>query len=78
MTPNSIELTNCAIHADSNRNVLITCGYRANGLGRHIERLAELLHAPILTSFDGKGTVDESHPLSFGGKLLFMGIYMGS
>lgn len=61
----------------ANRNVLIACGYRANsnGLGRHIERLAELLHAPILTSYDGKGTVDENHPLSFGGKFLHVGTF---
>ena len=63
----------------ANRNVLIACGYRANsnGLGRHIERLAELLHAPILTSYDGKGTVDENHPLSFGGKSLHVHLGAG-
>lgn len=53
---------------ESDRHVLIACGYRANGFGKYIERLAELLHAPMLTSYDGKGTVDENHPLSFGGK----------
>jgi thiamine pyrophosphate-dependent acetolactate synthase large subunit-like protein len=57
----------------SSRRVLIACGYRAAvnncgkaNVGRLVERLAELMHAPILTSFDGKGTVDERHPLSYG------------
>ena len=48
------------------RRVLIACGYRANAIGTIIERIAELMHVPILTSFDGKGTVDERHPLSYG------------
>jgi thiamine pyrophosphate-dependent acetolactate synthase large subunit-like protein len=50
------------------RRVLLACGYRANVkmVGYLIERLAELMHAPILTSFDGKGTVNEHHPLSYG------------
>lgn len=51
---------------ESKRHVLIACGYRAHTVGREVERLAELLHCPILTSFDGKGTTDEKHPLSFG------------
>jgi thiamine pyrophosphate-dependent acetolactate synthase large subunit-like protein len=52
----------------SGRRVLLACGYRANvkSVGYLVERLAELMHAPILTSFDGKGTVDEHHPLSYG------------
>jgi thiamine pyrophosphate-dependent acetolactate synthase large subunit-like protein len=50
----------------SNGRVLIACGYRANAIGTFVERLAELMHAPILTSFDGKGTVDERHALSYG------------
>ena len=50
------------------KRVLLACGYRANvkSVGYLVERLAELMHAPILTSFDGKGTVDEHHPLSYG------------
>jgi thiamine pyrophosphate-dependent acetolactate synthase large subunit-like protein len=48
------------------RRVLIACGYRANAIGTIIEKIAELMHVPILTSFDGKGTVDERHPLSYG------------
>lgn len=53
---------------EANRHVLIACGYRANiaGVGKYVERIAELLRSPILTSFDGKGTVDEQHPMSYG------------
>jgi len=50
----------------ANRHVMIACGYRAHNLGDLVERIAELMHAPVLTSFDGKGTVDEHHPLSYG------------
>ena len=51
---------------EENRRVIIACGYRAAGLGRQIEKLAELLNAPILTSYDAKGTVDERHKLAYG------------
>ncbi|KAL9188541.1 hypothetical protein ACHAXT_006919 [Thalassiosira profunda] len=53
---------------ESKRHVVIAAGYRANllKLGPELERLAELLHCPILTSYDGKGTVDENHPLAYG------------
>lgn len=51
---------------ETKRHVLIACGYRAQQYGEAIEKLAELMHAPVVTSFDGKGTVNEQHPLSFG------------
>ena len=41
-------------------------GRRAVGCGAAIEALAEKLGAPIVTSLDGKGIVDESHPNSLG------------
>jgi thiamine pyrophosphate-dependent acetolactate synthase large subunit-like protein len=41
---------------------VIVIGRRAIGCGPAIERLAEKLGAPIITSLDGKGIVDESHP----------------
>jgi thiamine pyrophosphate-dependent acetolactate synthase large subunit-like protein len=31
------------------RRVLVACGYRANAIGTFVERIAELIHAPILT-----------------------------
>ena len=36
------------------------------GLGKDILKLAEMLHAPVLTDSGGKGIVPEDHPLSFG------------
>jgi thiamine pyrophosphate-dependent acetolactate synthase large subunit-like protein len=41
---------------------VIVLGRRAVGCGAAIEQLAEKLGAPIITSLDGKGIVDESHP----------------
>ncbi len=41
---------------------VIVLGRRAAGCGPAIERLAEKLGAPIITTLDGKGIVDESHP----------------
>jgi thiamine pyrophosphate-dependent acetolactate synthase large subunit-like protein len=41
---------------------VIVLGRRAAGCGPAIEQLAEQLGAPIITSLDGKGIVDESHP----------------
>ncbi|MGV8839258.1 MAG: thiamine pyrophosphate-binding protein [Bauldia sp.] len=41
---------------------VIVLGRRALGCGVAIEMLAEKLGAPIITSLDGKGIIDESHP----------------
>ncbi len=41
-------------------------GAIASGAGNVIERLAELLNAPVLTSIKGKGTIPEAHDLSLG------------
>ncbi|MFD2573086.1 thiamine pyrophosphate-binding protein [Spirosoma soli] len=42
--------------------VVIVVGRRAVGCGPAIMQLAERLGAPIITSLDGKGIVDETHP----------------
>lgn len=44
------------------RQVVIVIGRRAAGCGAAISLLAEKLGAPVLTSLDGKGIVDETHP----------------
>ncbi len=49
------ELTAC-------RQVVIVIGRRAIGCGPAILQLAEKLGAPVITSLDGKGIVDETHP----------------
>eukprot|EP01105_Mastigella_eilhardi_P022753 TRINITY_DN5656_c0_g1_i1.p1 TRINITY_DN5656_c0_g1~~TRINITY_DN5656_c0_g1_i1.p1 ORF type:complete len:585 (-),score=118.24 TRINITY_DN5656_c0_g1_i1:1633-3387(-) len=41
--------------------VAIVVGQRARGCGELIERLSESIPAPILTSLDAKGIIDESH-----------------
>lgn len=42
--------------------VVIVVGRRAAGCGKAISLLAERLGAPVITSLDGKGIVDEDHP----------------
>jgi pyruvate oxidase len=42
--------------------VVIVVGRRAVGCGKAISQLAERLGAPVITSLDGKGIVDEAHP----------------
>ena len=51
----SAELAQCL-------QVVIVVGRRAVGCGRAISLLAERLGAPVVTSLDGKGIVDEAHP----------------
>lgn len=41
---------------------VIVVGSRAIGAGPQIEALAEILNAPIIAAFEGKGIIDESHP----------------
>jgi thiamine pyrophosphate-dependent acetolactate synthase large subunit-like protein len=45
---------------------VIVLGRGARGCGRDIEALATKLGAPIITTLDGKGIVDESHPNCLG------------
>ena len=45
---------------------VIVLGRRALGCGGAIEELAAKIGAPIITSLDGKGIVDESHPNCLG------------
>lgn len=45
---------------------VIAVGPGASGSGEAIERLADTLKSPIITSFAGKGVIDESHPCSLG------------
>uniref|UniRef100_A0A7S4QXK0 EF-hand domain-containing protein n=1 Tax=Alexandrium monilatum TaxID=311494 RepID=A0A7S4QXK0_9DINO len=46
--------------------VLIAVGHRCVAAGPEILRLAEKLHAPVLTRLDAKGSCNESHPLVWG------------
>ena len=55
-----------AAEALAAENPVIVVGNRALGAGPAIERLAESLNAPIVASFEGKGIVDEGHPLYLG------------
>ena len=46
--------------------VVIVIGRRAVGCGAAISWLAEKLGAPVISSLDGKGIVDETHPHTLG------------
>lgn len=48
------------------KEILIVVGPRAKGCGEAIEELATKLNAPIITSIDGKGIINEMHPCSIG------------
>jgi len=41
-------------------------GVTSSGAGKHVVRIAEALNAPIVTSFQGKGSVPSSHPHNLG------------
>lgn len=54
---------------DSAQNPVIVAGGGAVDAGHGISALAERLGAPVLTTLNGKGVVDELHPLSLGSNL---------
>lgn len=55
------EIGRCAEALAAQKPVIVV-GSRAVGAGAEIEKLAETLNAPIVSSFEGKGIIDESHP----------------
>ena len=46
--------------------VLAGAGVRRAGAQEELRRLTELLHAPVLTTMNGKGSIREDHPLALG------------
>ncbi len=48
---------------------LLVAGGGARGASGPLTALAELLGAPVVTTINGKGVVDESHPLALGSRL---------
>lgn len=54
--------------AGAERPLLIAGGgSNASGASERLTELAELLAAPVLTSFSGRGSISDDHPLSAGG-----------
>ncbi|WP_345802249.1 thiamine pyrophosphate-dependent enzyme [Microbacterium sp. AZCO] len=51
------------------RNPVIVAGGGATRASREVTALAERLSAPVLTTLNGKATLDERHPLSLGANL---------
>ncbi len=48
------------------KNIIIYIGHGCNGVYQHIEQLAELLNAPMVSGPMGKCWVNEQHPLYYG------------
>lgn len=59
-------LTNVAEILSDSKYTVIAVGPSAYGSGPAIEALATQLKSPIITSFAGKGVIDESHDCSLG------------
>eukprot|EP00929_Paragymnodinium_shiwhaense_P105125 TRINITY_DN7004_c0_g1_i2.p1 TRINITY_DN7004_c0_g1~~TRINITY_DN7004_c0_g1_i2.p1 ORF type:complete len:641 (-),score=116.34 TRINITY_DN7004_c0_g1_i2:140-2062(-) len=63
---NSVAEELLGIIASGRPRVIIGVGHRCAKAGPEILKLAERIHAPVLTRLDAKGSIDESHPLSMG------------
>jgi thiamine pyrophosphate-dependent acetolactate synthase large subunit-like protein len=66
MPPPDAALDIVAAELEQCQQPVIVLGRRAVGCGAALEELAAKLGAPIITTLDGKGIVDESHPNSLG------------
>jgi 5-guanidino-2-oxopentanoate decarboxylase len=53
----------------ASKNPAIVAGGGAVSAAQELTSVAEMLQAPVLTSLNGKGVVDENHPLSLGSEL---------
>lgn len=67
--PGTLEIEAAVACLAGSKNPAIVAGGGAVVAAKELTRLAELLQAPVLTSLNGKGVVDEHHPLSLGSEL---------
>jgi 5-guanidino-2-oxopentanoate decarboxylase len=68
-SPSSQDVKAAAVVLAASKNPAIVAGGGAVSAARELTALAEMLQAPVLTSLNGKGAVDENHPLSLGSEL---------
>jgi acetolactate synthase-1/2/3 large subunit len=68
-SPSSQDVKAAAAVLAASKNPAIVAGGGAVSAARELTALAEMLQAPVLTSLNGKGAVDENHPLSLGSEL---------
>ena len=54
------------IHSAKNPLIIAGGGCISSNAGEQLMRFAELLQSPIITTPEGKGSIDERHPLSIG------------
>jgi acetolactate synthase-1/2/3 large subunit len=61
-------IADIAARLDAAKRPIILAGFEAarEGAGESIRRLAEKTGAPVVTTYKGKGLIDETHPLSLG------------
>ncbi len=64
--PDEGALTRAAALVLGARRPVVIVGHGARGAVAEVTRLAEQLHAPVLTTFKAKGLVPDSHPLGGG------------
>jgi 5-guanidino-2-oxopentanoate decarboxylase len=67
--PSVQEIKDVAEALAASKKPAIVAGGGAVSASRELTQIAEMLQAPVLTSLNGKGVVDESHPLSLGSEL---------
>ncbi len=64
--PDGAALANAATLVTEAKRPVIIVGHGARGAEAEVTRLAERLHAPVLTTFKAKGLVPDNHPLGAG------------
>jgi 5-guanidino-2-oxopentanoate decarboxylase len=67
--PNTDQVAQAAELLASSEHPAILAGGGSRGAGDQVRELAEKLGAPIVTTLNAKGVVDEHHPLSLGANL---------
>ncbi|MGC2942202.1 thiamine pyrophosphate-binding protein [Brevibacterium sp. FAM 24638] len=67
--PSSQSIAEAANLLNAAHRPVILAGGGARGAADQVQRLAERLAAPVVTSLNGKGILDEHHPLSLGSNL---------
>lgn len=68
-SPSVQEIKAAAQVLAASNNPAIVAGGGAISAAQELTSVAEMLQAPVLTSLNGKGVLDENHPLSLGSEL---------
>ncbi len=66
MLPSKKLLKSAAEIIDKSNRPVIIAGFGTMGQGNNLIELAEKINSPVITTFRGKGVIDEDHPLYMG------------